>query len=706
MIKRFRGTTEIDCKGSFGRNVWIHGKALDKIRHAAVRMVRREIVRHRESRSKWQALCQLDSKRVVDVSRALEAARLAHQLGDMRLSSRWAIRAEQLAAGLGGARVAEIELERASLARHAGRILACRHHVARAIRADPNSAVLRERAADLLQRLGDLERAAACLSNPTEMESNGVPVPALLLRRAMIAAERGKTGEALLCAERVAKAQHVSAAILVSAGHVFLSVSDSSAAENCFGRALGRDPRNAEAHMAMAFSNLHRGRIHTAHAHALRAADLAPNHPRTRFVGAVVRLLGNVPARQTLMDFDAAVNAFPKDSEIRVLRARARRAAGDARGALEDLMVAKHSGSEAQNFMVDLEIIALGRQFWGFASIEELTGMAKSVTKPAYSPVVHRIWAQGEKLLAKTLWALPKSALPLLAQTMNDQHHQEEGELATPRSLRLRLLALLCPDELLRVTYGNRSAHPTYVDPRTGQLVSLQLRRSSRHLSKSTQWALLYMTPDEVLQSFAAMTREYPRSHHPDAYRGEVLLWLGRHAEAAIDFTRGLEKNPNARWLHIGMGAVHLFQGNLQLAMASFQRSIDIAPDFVGPTLHAYRGEALRLGGRPRDALRDLQLACRDTPSRVSAWVNLWLARDDLGEETARDTAMDELAARAPFLLSDAAEECFSRSIFEVETPADQRRLLKYVLVMMRGNRSSTCVTYFTKTNELRIVTR
>jgi tetratricopeptide (TPR) repeat protein len=300
--------------------------------------------------------------------------------------------------------------------------------------------------------------------------------------------------------------------------------------------------------------------------------------------------------------------------------------------------------------------------------------------------------------------SLPDAALRVLADRVGDRFREEEGELAAPRSLRLRLLASLCPNEFLRATCGNRSTEATYVDSATGKLTPLDLRRSARHRAKAAQWALLYSTPVDVLSSFDTIARDHPRSHHPNAYRGEVLLWLGRHEEAAADFQGGLDKNPRARWLHIGMGAVQVFRGNFDAAIASFQRSIDVSPLLVGPTLLAYRGEALRLAGKTREAVHDLQMACRDNPTRVSAWVNLWLAEDDLGHVGERDAVWDELWARSRYLLSDAAEECFSQPILNVESPTERKTLLEHVLCMMRGNRSSSCVTYFTKTNELRTV--
>jgi tetratricopeptide (TPR) repeat protein len=669
----------------------------------------RKTVRSKEIRTQWQTLCQMDPNRVIDVPRAIDAARRAQQFGDMGLSLRWANRAEQIAARLGGPVQAEVELKRAQMARAAGRIMMCRHHIVRALQADPTNVICRDRGADIFQSFGDLNGAVACLFDTLDTTTEIASHPTLLLRHASIAAAQGKTAAASTIAQRIATNDQSSAALLVSTGNVFLSISEFEAGKRCFARAIERDGQYVDAYIAMAFLSLHRGQTQKALLHATRATGIAPNHPRARLVRATARLFLGEKPETLIKEFDSVVQEMPSNAEALSLRAQARRNAGDARGALKDLLLAKHSGNEAQNVLFDLELVALGRQFWGLLSIEELTAMARAPQGASLHGRVHWRTAQQalghiEKVASKAVWLLPESALRPFAERFPSSSQRMDGEVAMPRSLRLRLLALLCPDELLRVTHGNRSTNVTYFDPGIGRLKPLEIRHSARYRAKTAQWEILHSPPDEVLRSFDAVVRDNPFSHHPNAYRGEVLLWLGRYDEAAADFREGLQKNPRARWLYIGIGAVFFFQGNTSSAIVSFQRSVDVAPLFVGPTLYAYRGEAFRLAGRTSEAVHDLEIACRDNPSRISAWVNLWLAKDDLGDVTERDAVMDELWSRARYLLADAADECFSCPFLKVESAADQRRLLEHTLRMMRGNRSSSCVTYFTKTSELRTV--
>ncbi len=657
-------------------------------------------------RATWQALRQVDPASVSDRRRAIEAARLAHKLGDYRLADTWAERAERLATG---DKKAEVALQRAEMARKAGRIKACRAFIDRALALDASSAAVRERAAESLQSFGDLAGAEHCLANGSKANEGLSQEPAILLRRASIAALRGQANAANDFAHRAMIAGRANARVHADAGQVFLSIHSFEQAKHCFAQATLLDAKFAQAYVELAFLTLYSGQMDAAVNHAERAVALSPDNPRGQLALATTKLFRGDDPHGLLASFDAVVAHAPTDSEALLLRARARRAAGDFRGALGDLLAAKHAGSEAQNWLVDLELVALGRQAWGFLSIEEFTAMGKdphaaAFHPPPYWPAVARALPHAEKIGARMLWKLPKTYFTAIARKLGDDFREEEGELAAPRSVRLRLLARECPEELLRLTHGNRSSALTYVDPNTKMLRPLEIRRSARHRAKTAQWEILYVSPDEVLSSFEVIAQEHPRSHHPDAYRGEVLLWLGRYDEAAQDFQRGLAKNPRARWLYIGMGAVQYLRGDIEAALASFRRSIEVAPLLVGPTLLAYRGEALRLSRDPRAAVTDLKTACRDNPTRIGAWVNLWLAEEDSGNVTERDAAFAELLGRARFLLADAADECLGKPLLEVESAVERRKLLEHVLRMMRGNRSSSCLTYFTKDSELRTV--
>ncbi|MCA9716228.1 MAG: hypothetical protein KC468_16220, partial [Myxococcales bacterium] len=118
------------------------------------------------------------------------------------------------------------------------------------------------------------------------------------------------------------------------------------------------------------------------------------------------------------------------------------------------------------------------------------------------------------------------------------------------------------------------------------------------------------------------------------------------------------------------------------------------------------RGEALRLLGRVDEAIVDLEQAIRARPRRISAIINLALARRERGELAATRARFLELATRVPGLMSDATRECGRR--LYAPTPAaltddDIQRILARALVMLRGNRGSTLLTYFTGEGRLRL---
>ncbi len=472
--------------------------------------------------------------------------------------------------------------------------------------------------------------------------------------------------------------------------------------------------QTAEIHMAAASLDQIAGRFEGCRRHVDLALRLAPDAPTLRERAAgLLKAFGARDLAAGLLDDGAALDDSPGNPEAFVLRAQAKSSAGDARGAIVDLLAAKHVASEAQNWVIDLELVTLGRRHYGFLDIETLTALGRSPDNPSEVPSTRRALYRRfvapalrhtARLAGRVMDTLPDITIERVARRLDDSFLEKEGEVAAPRDVRLRLLTRFFPEEMLARLGDDRLRTLSFVDPASGTLAPLPLRPSARQRAKVLQWSIRAAPPADVLGAFDAILRDHPRSHHPHAYRGELLLWLGRIDEAEEDFRRGLAIQPRARWLFIGMGAVHMLRGDHAAALASFQRSIDCAPVLVGPTLYGYRGEALRLRGDPRAAMEDLSRTCRDTPSRVSAWVNAWLALDDLGHVEARDAAWKELSQRAPWLLSDAAEETLGLVLPVLQERSARRAVLEYALGMSRGNRSSSCVTYITRDGELRTV--
>ncbi|MCA9692874.1 MAG: hypothetical protein KC636_24970 [Myxococcales bacterium] len=204
----------------------------------------------------------------------------------------------------------------------------------------------------------------------------------------------------------------------------------------------------------------------------------------------------------------------------------------------------------------------------------------------------------------------------------------------------------------------------------------------------------------ELLSTFTALKRRYPESPHPYTYRGELLLWLGDYRGALADFNRVLRIAPT-RWAYVGKAAALMLTGHPRRASWVSTKGVARFGRLASATTHVYRGELRRLHGRAREAIADLELAVHHKPARIGAWVNLALARVELGDPGAR-AALDELEARAPAVLWESARSLGERPRARITT--QDRALLERALVLMRGNRSSVIHTIFPPGESMRVI--
>lgn len=271
------------------------------------------------------------------------------------------------------------------------------------------------------------------------------------------------------------------------------------------------------------------------------------------------------------------------------------------------------------------------------------------------------------------------------------------------------LCALL--ERALVLLRGNRSVNATYVPEGApaAELRSLRLMPSPRGPAKAALWVLVTEGVEHARRALQRVHADYARSPEPHCYHGEMYLYLGDYAAARRQFEQALALYGQTRWAFIGLGAVELLEGRPELTPPLLERSIALSRG-AGPTLFVYRGEALRRLGRLDEAIADLAHATQLNPARVSAWINLGLARDAAGEATALDATLAHLRRFAPGLVHDAALAAglpVSAAAQAGVAPEREvlRELYETMLQMMRGNRSSTCVTYFTADGHLRVVT-
>ncbi|MBI3783604.1 MAG: hypothetical protein HY270_09395 [Deltaproteobacteria bacterium] len=233
--------------------------------------------------------------------------------------------------------------------------------------------------------------------------------------------------------------------------------------------------------------------------------------------------------------------------------------------------------------------------------------------------------------------------------------------------------SILALEPLLERFKGNHTVNLTTCDD--GKLAAFRIPPDPRSVGESLQGVLWTRGIDAV----RALYREYePRvGGHPffRIYQGEVELWMGEYEEAARIFRATSERHPTTKWAWIGWGAAVMLQGDRRAALKIWKKGLEMT-GFAGPSLYIYRGECYRLEGEAKLARCDLDTALALKP-RLSASINLALLEGtpERVEETLR-----ECRAVAPLLME--------------EIGGTGTEKLEKVLHAMRGNRSSTMISY------------
>ena len=271
----------------------------------------------------------------------------------------------------------------------------------------------------------------------------------------------------------------------------------------------------------------------------------------------------------------------------------------------------------------------------------------------------------------------------------------------------LEVLAAL--DQVLDRLSGNRSCTPTVPDPASpAGLRRAFVPEAPREQSRRVLELIRLLPAEQVLARFAEVKAAHPESTMPDVHRGEMLLWLGRTEEADRDFERCIAADRGTRWAYIGRQAVEIVRGDYAASLAQAERGVCAMDHTAGPTLFTYKGEALMALGRLDEAADQLSEAVRRHPSRVGARVLWGLCLGRLGHDADQIGVLRGLMDLAPGLLSDAARMLGLELWRDPDSPApepDERRaVLEQALVLLKANRSSSCVTYFGERGQLRTV--
>lgn len=509
----------------------------------------------------------------------------------------------------------------------------------------PDALSLRVAASRLHDTLHDTDGAEAHLRAAFALDPASIDVP---LRASQLLATSGDVaGARAWLAEVIPRAD--SPALLGDVAARAMSLGDYDVSESLYLRVRSLSPDDVRARVALGTLAAWRGDVAGARAHADAVLDACPDHAAgLRLRGAARALDGDVAG--ALEDFTAAVARDPTDAESFVWRAESLLRLGDAESAL----VAVQRGAELSPDGSDYVAAQLVRSL-ALSRLGRFPGMPDHVLRPAVDALC--------------------------------------GSAPSPRSTVARM------EHALAALRGNRSTTLTRVDE-SGALVRVATEVSPRVPAKHALWRFV-ATADVAasLRAFERVRAAYPSAAEPSNYEGEVHLYAGSYAEAGRCFTRALAQYGRSRWAFIGLTAVAVLEGRPGDALDVMVQCVE-ASGPPGPTAYVYRGEAYRRLGRVDEARSDLEHAVRAHPSRVGAWVNLGLLQLATGDAAAGDTVR-ALREVAPGFAADALAE-LGLDEGAWSSPASWGPLLERMLHMLRGNRGSSCVTYFTRDGRLR----
>lgn len=443
-----------------------------------------------------------------------------------------------------------------------------------------------------------------------------------------------------------------------------IEIGDFDEARRRLATLVERDPRSVEAWAALADLALWRGDVAEAGTHVERIAALEPDGLRARRQrGIALALSGR--RREALAAFDAALAIDEGDPEALLWRGELRRAEHDHDGSLRDLdagITASHGYPIAGHLSRLLTVTAAHRD----------DGRPLNTTH--------------EDAFAELIGLLQ----PMLGTV--------DGGLSDPLLDRLA--------GVLDAMKGNRTTRPTFV--RGGELIALDVPIHTRFAARQIQDLLVARTPDDVVRRLERLAQDRGDEPTIHCHIGEIHLWVGNADRADAAFRRAIADTPEVRWAYVGLCAAEMIRGRWDEALAWCDRGIAVFPP-PGRTMFAYRGEIHRRRGELERAEEDLRHMLELTPERMSSWINLALVRRERGDTSLLSPTFLRLRRRAPGLVDDGCRE-LSIDALRAHDDETLSSLFEHLLVMMRGNRSSNFVSYYTTTEkgreQLRFVPR
>jgi tetratricopeptide (TPR) repeat protein len=447
--------------------------------------------------------------------------------------------------------------------------------------------------------------------------------------------------------------------IFLEAGRIARSIGVFAAARTYFTKALTFADCAEQAHLFSSELALWSGQLNDADEHVQEAEKIEVSAASKRILGIIAYLRGNRDSARNY--FEAALKIDKKESE--------------AYAWLAEIALREKRYEDAH------------------ALISSTIATARGIVLSAYFLRL--------RLLLEYDDPEPAPPVPHLTDHLREALLALVPEIPTPLAETDIPTASLILDRALERMFGNRSVVPTYLQK--GELFLVRGVRDPRTASRQILERIQVDPPEMLLAEFDELAAKFPASSLPLVHKGELFLWLGQLEESRKMLRRAIERVNGTRWAYIGLSLIEILEGKLEEALEVLAYGISVMSNTEGPAVFVHRAEALRLLGR--DAEPDLMRAIKSNPSRVSAHMNLALVRLGQGREKEARQLVGQAIDVIPGLFSDAASELGLDQITDDLERVDSeilRQVVEQALKMMRGNRSSTCITYITRSGRIR----
>ncbi|MEZ6186640.1 MAG: tetratricopeptide repeat protein [Planctomycetota bacterium] len=445
---------------------------------------------------------------------------------------------------------------------------------------------------------------------------------------------RGQTFEALQDYDRVAELAPGAAAHLERA-EVLFGLARHQAAIQAYGAALAADPGEVAALLGRArvytALNLHE----KAQADLARALELHPRDVALRLAHAELALRRG-DAGEALASYRRAAEQAPTSAPAQAGLGLALLAQGDAAGALSaaDAALALDPEQAAAHFARGQALRGLDRDPEALAELEAAARLApKRAAHHAALGALQRALGDleaAERAYGEAIRLAPSDPDPSRARATLRAARRQPMLAVRDYDRLIRLGAATAADRLARG--GCAFAAGDFDDALADYRAAATLDPQDPEAPNLEGVVLARL--ERFGEAVGAYTRSLELAPGAQTYRNRAEAWSAQrqHAEAAADFTRALELEPQDARAWARLGECELDLGRPAEALARFERALELEPDQTRAL--EGRAEAYARLMRVNDALavyaRLIELHPHEVRYRVDRAGILWLTRPEV----------------------------------------------------------------------------